>query len=251
MADISNVVVDGVTYTLNDADAETKIAEKVSKSGDTMTGRLYIKSSNITDGTVPESHLYGQAIEFVDSTSSNKRLAYLQPVSYQSGNQGILIGGTKAGTSNTLGLLRDSSGNSVVMLNQSAWLSALGLTAAAYDSGWKDLAFSSAFENYGTGGHMRYRRVGNTVELRGVCKPTAAIAAGGSATIGTLPAGYRPSDTVYQVCHGSDKNTWLCSINSSGVITFARYGSNASAEAGAGIWGTCHVTFLTDNGIPS
>lgn len=225
------------------------------KSGDTMTGTLLISSSNITDGVTPSENAWGRGVGLRDS-SGEKYLGIFQPLAIASGRQGVYIAGYRtfngSRESNGLFLAVDSSGKPYVSVSDaSAWRSALGLTTAAYDSGWKYFSFSSAFENYGTDHPMQYRRVGNVVELRGICKPTAEIASGGSATIGTLPAGYRPSDTVYQLCQGSNKNTWLCSINSSGVVTFARYGSNAYAAAGTGIWGTCHVTFLTDNAIPS
>lgn len=117
---------------------------------------------------------------------------------------------------------------------------------ATADSDWQELTLDSSFEEYTSGSPVKYRKVGSTVEVRGVVKPTAQIAAGGTATIGTLQSGYRPDTTRYFVCHGSDQNIWLLYINSSGVLTFSRYGGDAAAAVPTTAWLPFNAMFFTD-----
>ena len=217
-------------------------------------GELQFDSPNIDSTTAPSSAKYGGAITVYDANGN--RLFYNQlghsaaDTIYRSYVVQRQINGENVQNGFYIAVAADGT-PSVTFTSgaAAAWRSGLGMAdwpTLSYDSGWKAFSFSSAFENYGTDHPMQYRRVGNVVELRGVCKPTAEIAAGGSATIGTLPAGYRPSDTVYQLCQGSGKNTWLCSINSSGAITFARYGGEANVAAGTGVWLPFTITYLVD-----
>lgn len=123
--------------------------------------------------------------------------------------------------------------------------------AQNFDSGWQDFPFSSAFENYDSENNtLRYHRIGNVVELIGEAKPTAAIAASGSETIGTLPEGYRPGQNVSIECQGSQKTTWLLTITAGGVCTFSRYGAAAFASASTAAWLPMHAVFLTTEDIP-
>ena len=115
------------------------------------------------------------------------------------------------------------------------------------DSGWVDATLSSRFSRYATDTPCQYRKIGKHVQIRGVVKPTATIA--GSATdypIFTLPEGYRPSVSVYSVCQGSGKNTWLLRVYTDGTVNFSRYGTTSNAEAGTSTWLPFDVGFLID-----
>lgn len=121
----------------------------------------------------------------------------------------------------------------------------------AYNSGWREFPYASGFENYAENNTLRYHRMGNVVELVGTAKPTASISAGGSGTIGTLPTGFRPGQNVYIECQGSGKATWILTISSGGVCTFARYGAGANEAAGTTAWLPMHAAFLTTEDIPT
>lgn len=116
------------------------------------------------------------------------------------------------------------------------------------DSGWTDVTFTADFENWSTAQKLQYRKIGKTVSLTGVAKNTVDIAGGADAvTITTLPTGYRPSKVVYLVMHGSLRNIWLLTINTSGTVTMSRYGGYDSyASATAGTWFPIHAMFLVD-----
>lgn len=79
--------------------------------------------------------------------------------------------------------------------------------AGTLDSGWRTLA-----------GNVKYRKIGNIVEVRGTY---TAPTSGGGMTIGTLPRGYRPSNaTVYNTNSISDtaSKTYYTSVNTSGTL---------------------------------
>lgn len=121
------------------------------------------------------------------------------------------------------------------------------LAALNYNSGWRNFPFSEHFTNYYNDIPMQYRRIGRLVEIAGVAKPTGAQAAGASVTMGQLPAGYRPEHSIYTVCHGSNQNLWLCTVNYAGVVTFERYGTSSTASAPDSAWLPVHVIFLTSS----
>lgn len=121
-----------------------------------------------------------------------------------------------------------------------------------YDSGEKRPSFASGFADYSTDSYLAYRRIGNMVHVYGAFKPTAALAANDTLhTVFTLPAGYRPYTIIRTLCHGSGKNTWLCVVNSSGVVSMSRYGISAYAAAGTDSWLPIDVLFLTTNAMPT
>lgn len=111
--------------------------------------------------------------------------------------------------------------------------------------GWKVLPLDSAFEAYSENSTPYYRKSGNIVEACGIVKPKSAIAAGGATVIGTLPVGYRPGKTLYQLCQGSGKASWLLTIYINGTLNLSRYGTTADSEVIAGAWLPFHITFTT------
>lgn len=122
----------------------------------------------------------------------------------------------------------------------------------ADDSDWQSVTFTSDFANYSTAtppaNPLQYRRVGKIVELTGAAKPTRVIT--GSAdtvTICTLPSGYRPAQTVYEICHGSGTDTWLLTISAAGNVMFSRYERDKSYyDTTANTWLPIHAVFFTD-----
>jgi uncharacterized repeat protein (TIGR02543 family) len=120
------------------------------------------------------------------------------------------------------------------------------LRTPPYDSGWINLTLGSEFEQYGTGNAVRYRKIGNIVEVRGIVKPVASIAGGTDMhTIATLPSGARPVEPLYAICQGSSNCTWLFRVNNTGTLDFSRYRNGGeTATAGAGTWLPFQMTFF-------
>ena len=113
---------------------------------------------------------------------------------------------------------------------------------------WQTATLNSAFTLYGQGASpVKYRKIGDLVEIRGVIAPTSAIAAGNTVvTIFTLPTGYRPSDTIYEICQGSGVNKWTITVYSNGNVGFQRYGTSNYVETPTSAWLPFHVMFSVD-----
>ena len=127
----------------------------------------------------------------------------------------------------------------------SAW-GAWQLKPNMVDTGWIDLTVGSEFRQYGTGNAVRYRKIGNIVEVRGIVAPVADIAGGNDMhTIATLPSEARPVEALYTICQGSSNCVWLFRVNSTGTLDFSRYrNGNTSATAGEGTWLPFQMTFM-------
>lgn len=107
------------------------------------------------------------------------------------------------------------------------------------DSGWTNVTLSSSFKAYGNNSSNtpQYRKTGNVIEIRGIVSPKSDLAGSNTGvTIFTLPSGYRPTKTVYEICQGSGRNVWLLTINTNGTVQFSRYGITANATANTSAW---------------
>lgn len=122
------------------------------------------------------------------------------------------------------------------------WIQSVG------DSGWIDASLGSDFALYSSSSVAQYRKVGKMVEIRGEVKPTAAITGSSTYyTIFTLPSGYRPSAAINIRCQGSVSYSWLLSINSAGLVRFARYNNGSGfIDASTSSWLIFHATFFVD-----
>ena len=118
--------------------------------------------------------------------------------------------------------------------------------------GWHnaDLTKLGNFTNYYSSGSEapKYRRVGNTVEIRGTVKPTKEIAYSTDyTTIFTLPTGYRPNSSVFTLCQGSSHCVWLMRVDTTGNVGFTRYRNGDTAIAASdSVWLPFQCTFLVD-----
>ena len=115
------------------------------------------------------------------------------------------------------------------------------------DTGWIDATLTSSFTLYGADSVCQYRKIGKHVQLRGVVKPTAALA--GSVTgvvIFTLPTEFIPSRSCNFVCQGSSVNKWLLQVSTSGKVSFSRYGTSSLAQAGTSAWLPFDAGYLID-----
>lgn len=117
------------------------------------------------------------------------------------------------------------------------------------DTGWLPLTLTSNFRPYGgdTSFSPEYRRIGKSVEIRGAIQPTTALEPGADVIIGVLPVGFRPiNKSAYMVCHGSNKNTWLCLVDAAGNLKFSRYGASTNAVANTNIWLPFTIRYFVD-----
>jgi hypothetical protein len=118
------------------------------------------------------------------------------------------------------------------------------------DSGWKLATLKDSFVVYDTSSiEPRYRKIGKIVEIQGAVKPTSAlVGSNDEVIIFNLPLGFRPnvSGRITNLCQGSDKNTWLLSINSNGNVTFSRYGTTANTSASTSTWLPFQAMFTID-----
>lgn len=118
------------------------------------------------------------------------------------------------------------------------------------DSQWVYPYLSFDFQAYGgdANNSVKYRKIGNIVSIQGVItpKPEHTIMGGvNESSICTLQDGYRPSSTIYIVCHGSGLNKWLLTIRTNGAVSFSRYCSNRGWESATNnVWLPFHATFF-------
>lgn len=75
---------------------------------------------------------------------------------------------------------------------------ATGIIPMTNDSGWLDIEKGSALDS--TKGYLEYRKIGNTVQVRGFNLQLASASTGQYVLIGTVPTGYRPSLST-SVCY--------------------------------------------------
>lgn len=245
LSNLTTTVKDNLVAAVNELDAG-----KVSKAGDMMTGSLAIKDANLDATATHTGNYWGTSYQFNITDQNGVDIGHIRPFCTSADLQGLYIETPRtvngSTVNNYLRLAVDGSGNRKVLLSVSPWLEALGLESVAGDSGWQTLTLNSAFELYTSGFPVRYRKIGKTVEVYGVVKPASEIAAGGTATIGTLPSGYRPPNQLTFLCQGSGLNKWLLTVGSDGNLGFGRYGASSNVAAGTNVWLPFNATFFVD-----
>lgn len=122
------------------------------------------------------------------------------------------------------------------------------------DTGWNAVTeFGVSIEQYADDQPVVYRKIGSVVYLRGACKATAELRTLNGDTFSEvpvehllfeLPAGFRPSRSLFMVCHGSNACKWLLriygedTVGSEGRVTLARYSEprRGYTNVEAGTW---------------
>lgn len=232
MADAKKIKIGGIWYNVKDETARNGLAGKVNKSGDTMTGNLTIKSSNIdTEATSIDSYTTS---EFSIRDKNNKYVSYLISGQATNGNINTALAARKivnsANVDNSLTLRVNTDGTkSVAVSDPDAWRNGLGAQNGIWpislggtggtDSGRKSLSNSSVYS-----GMIYYRKIGVFVYLYldGVQVKTD-ISASTIRDLATLPEGYRPthpSGASLFGFAGNAGNPGIISITTSGVISF-------------------------------
>ena len=91
---------------------------------------------------------------------------------------------------------------------------------------WTQLPFAGTWTNFGGGyAAAQYRKVGDTVQLRGLCTGSTAAA------LGTLPAGFRPAYNVQMLLSSAAGFVVLTITASTGALALTgTIGANVSLE---------------------
>lgn len=214
MADVSKLTINNDEYDLKDAVARADIADaqddiaqaqddittlegnvetlddsKVSKSGDTMTGTLDIKSTSIDSSVTPSASQFLTMLRGIDKngvTVSNIRMTFTA-----SGNEYLqflahrVVSGVDKYNNFSIGL--DSSGNPIFYTEHpTEFRNALGID----DTGWLTIGKPTGATYTGT---AKYRRIGKLVyiELDSIANLTEGV------NIGYLQSGCRPSNNIF------------------------------------------------------
>lgn len=98
---------------------------KVSKSGDSMTGGLQVRTTSLEYGTVPSSDIWGNSVNFADNNGD--QFGAVSPIYRSNGSVGIQLGTRyRSGNQNTLRMFIAENGTaSVLLTHPAAWRTAL------------------------------------------------------------------------------------------------------------------------------
>lgn len=108
------------------------------------------------------------------------------------------------------------------------------------------IPLNSAAAAYNAATAPYYTKYGKLVNAGGAVKPTSEVAAGGTLTIGTLPAGFRPLCELNVLCQGSSNATWLLTVTTAGVLQAKRYrNGTTNAAMTTSTWLPFNITFIT------
>lgn len=123
-------------------------------------------------------------------------------------------------------------------------LSANSVTTGS-DIDWTELTLDSACVAYSSVTVPHYKRRGDMVTVIGDVKPSAAVAAQSTLTIGQLPAECCPPQRISLLCQGSTTAVWYMQIATDGTITASRYRTEAGYQAmNTNIWLPFAITFM-------
>lgn len=146
---------------------------------------------------------------------------------------------TTTGTEMIPAATQDTTGK-LTLTNLAMWVIERITTAAV------TLPLASGYQANSAAETPQIRRWGKTVQIVGAVKPTAQIASGAGVTFANIPAGYRPTKQICQICQGSQNALWLLVVYTDGRMVVSRYrtGALANAVAPAGAWLTFNVTYI-------
>ena len=117
-----------------------------------------------------------------------------------------------------------------------------------YVGAWTSLTLASGYATYNqtdtTDNALKYRRVHNIVEVRGVIRNTSAISANSNyKTVATLPEGFRPNSVIENINQGSNENRIEWRIDTNGILQWRGYGTTSNIQMAATSWLNIHFIF--------
>lgn len=114
-----------------------------------------------------------------------------------------------------------------------------------YDTGWQNLTLASGISVFNANRPVQYRRINNTVYVRGGIK---GVKANGT-VIATLPSGYRPQYAFYFVQNTSNQDNYAIvarfQIKTTGEIVM-QYDSGSFEDETGSNWYNLECSFLID-----
>lgn len=123
----------------------------------------------------------------------------------------------------------------------------IGSDPETVDNDWKQLEVSDNFELYNEDEPIKYRKIGNIVEVVGVLKPKKELEASSNTVVMcTLPIEYRPSIQRFYICQGSNNNKWLLTVYSNGNLGISRYGVSSNINIPTTAWLPFNIIFMID-----
>jgi len=237
--DAISVVNGQAAYTLNYNSAAYKPATAnallvsvngvIQAAGDayTINGSTITFTENLVTGDVVDFIIAlgdtGSAVTPVDGSVTTAKL----------GDSSVTK--AKIGTTELdLATIKDSTGtNTAITIDSNGDLTFNGSnTASVSDSGWITATLLNNFTHYDTTtyGPVRYRKIGNIVNIQGITTQNVV-----STTIFQLPVGYRPPTRLI-----------LPTLNSNSLsrLDIAQDGSVTSQAAPSASWLSCACTFM-------
>lgn len=103
------------------------------------------------------------------------------------------------------------------------------------DNNWTYLTLDPKFKPYTdiAANTPKYRIRGKVVEIRGAISPKVAYDSNYTKVpFATLPALITPSDNIYQLCVGANKDSWTLGVNTDGTLSVQQYGGTAYGTIG-------------------
>lgn len=91
------------------------------------------------------------------------------------------------------------------------------------DTSWASLPLAAGFSDV-TNYPAEYKKTGKTIEIRGAVKSDNGDIGGSTTevTIGTLPAGFRPTKMVCEIHHAYNYHRYQMRVNTDGTVTVSR-----------------------------
>lgn len=124
------------------------------------------------------------------------------------------------------------------------WLQKMAeaVDVVAGDTGWIDVEFQTGYQSW-TGEPVQVRRVGKTVQMRGLVRGTGTSAPNlpaGNTFMFSVPEGFAPASTIYTDVTGSSISTsqGRLILSASGTASFSTRGT-----ANSQYW-ACHLVWL-------
>lgn len=207
---------------------------------------LYDENEESDPGTPPEAAHYGQSLMGYDANGYNNFYSQTGHTTADALYRSFVARRrvNNSDVTNGLYLYIAADGTKTVGLTDpAAWCA--GLDSGRYTAPTA-LTLNSACVAYSSAQTPKYSKDGHVVNVCGAVSPASEVAAGGTVSIGTLPAGFRPAGDLNVLCQGSSNAVWLLTINTSGGMSASRYrNGTTNAAITTSTWLPFNVTFMT------